>query len=113
MLMSKNIGERTPEDWERHEGDVWWQYFFAVGRRTRRIVKGRFTYMPSPSDIYRRRMELRWLEGCGFDRHFIASVMEHDMPCLERVMKMVERYGVEETRRRCSPFLADTEYGGW
>jgi len=108
----EKISDCKREHWEQYESDVWWEYFYALECHTERNVKGRLTYMPSPADIYRRRLELHWLEWHGFNDHFIASVMEHDMPCFERLFQMVERHGIEETYHRCLPFLADTEYEG-
>lgn len=83
----------------------WWLFF-------RDAVRGERPYLPSPTDIARRTVDLRWLQTCGFRRAFIVNVMELDNPSLERVRQMVARYGVEETYRRCEPFLEPTEYDG-
>jgi hypothetical protein len=94
----------------RSDEERWWDWFRASVEHEPRVVKGRSMYVPSPADICRRQRELNWLKLNGFDDHFTASVMEHDMPCFCRVVEMVERHGAEETHRRCSPFLVDTEY---
>ncbi len=79
----------------------------CVGRN----VRGREVYVPSPSDVDRRIVEVRWLQEQGFCHAVIASVMEHDCPTLERVKQMVLRHGVRETCRRIRWFIENSEYG--
>jgi hypothetical protein len=67
-------------------------------------------YLPSPQDIEKRKSELLWLQQCGFNSRFIASVMQFEMPRLAKVRKMVDRWGADETYNRLLPFLSETEY---
>jgi hypothetical protein len=95
------------------EGDSfdWAAYWSELWLHQRR-VRGRSPYLPSPTDIQARCIDVLWLEECGFPRHFIVNVMEYDNPTIERVRQMVLRYGPSEAYRRCRSFLIETEYDG-
>ena len=86
----------------------WMEYYRLL--RYQRTVKGREIYVPSPTDIPVRGLQVRWLEDCGFPRSFVVNVMEHDNPTIDRVKQMVKRYGVGGTYRRCVQFMVETEY---
>lgn len=89
-----------------------WMLYFLDQRRGERIVRGRVAWMPSPSEIALRCVDLRWMEEQGFSRRVIVNVLEYDNPSIWRVRQMVARHGVEETVRRISGFLVKTEYDG-
>ena len=67
-------------------------------------------YVPSPRVIAQRAKDVRWLKSLGFNSRFICSVIQHNMPCVKVVEKMIQKYGTEETFYRLLPFLSDTEY---
>lgn len=93
---------------KRIESD--WLDWYAALSQFQHDKKGRAPYLPSPAEIPERCRQVLWLERQGFCRSFIANIMEFDHPCFERVKQMVGRYGPEETYRRCSEFLFDTDY---
>lgn len=90
-----------------------WEAFDET--RQRHKQGGRFTpdqgaYLPSPDQIEIRKAMLAELRSYEFNERFICSIMQHDTPTIEVVRRMVQRYGPEETWRRCKHFLAVTEY---
>jgi hypothetical protein len=75
-------------------------------------IPGFGAYLPNPDEIRQRAADVRWLQAMGFDDYFSDSVMMHGSPQMWVVRRMVARYGVEETYRRCEPFLAGKDgYG--
>lgn len=96
---------------KRELPDNEWIEWWAAQSRFQIDRKGRAPYLPSPAEITIRSKQVRWLEQLGFRRSFIVNIMEFDHPDFERVRMMVQRYGPEETFRRCKEFLLPTEYG--
>lgn len=67
-------------------------------------------YLPSPEIIKQRAQTVKWLQDLGFNSRFICSVMQHQIPDIELVKKMVLKDGAEQTFYKLLPFLAKTEY---
>ena len=94
---------------EDSRGD-WLEWFALRAEYCEAERRGRRVYVPSPAEIESRKVDTRWLYSLGFPACFVASVMEHDSPNIERVRTLVARHGVEETLRRCRSFLVGSEY---
>lgn len=87
-----------------------WVLWYATELRHGGIRRGRSMYLPSPAEIEARKVDVHMLVKLGFDSAFVASVMQYDMPHIDRVKRLLKLYGPEETYRRCQPFLHRSEY---
>lgn len=98
-----------------HDEDAWMAYRWertAKGSKGKNKVKvDKAAYLPNPDEIKLRGLQVRWLTELGFNNIFIESCMRWDSPRIEVVEKMVAKHGVEETYRRCRPFLVSNERG--
>ena len=49
-------------------------------------------YMPTPQEIQERKQKIIWLQRQGFSDNFISSVMYHDSPKFEDILKGFENH---------------------
>lgn len=64
-------------------------------------------FIPSPAEIEDRKSALRGFRALGLPEALVESVMMEDTPTIPVVWRMVRRYGVAETWRRCRIFIEE------
>jgi len=64
-------------------------------------------YLPDPDELQARVLLLDELQALDLHPKLIDSVMRHGTPTIERVRRMVARYGPKETWRRCRHFVEE------
>lgn len=62
-------------------------------------------YLPDPDELEGRIALHDTLKAIGVHPRLIGSVMVHGVPTLAVVLRMIKRYGPEETWHRCEPFV--------
>lgn len=68
-------------------------------------------YLPSPDEIERRKVQLRYLQRLGFTDRFIASVMQKECPPFAMVLKARRRgLTAAQIAAKYEAFLEPTEY---
>lgn len=89
--------------------DSWHSYESTLGELSK--SKGDKTdsqsYLPPPDVVKVRALVQRWLTQMEFDVRIQDAVMLHDSPHINKVIKMVKRYGRRATERRLLRFLCD------
>lgn len=99
--------------YDNYEEDSWDSWESTLSRGTGKIPEqDHNAYMPSPSELERRKSMLRWLQDSGFPRRVICAVMVDEQFKIDDVKTLVDECGVPETIRRLDLFLLEAECDG-